>query len=90
MSRKTPIRRCVGCGERRAKNELIRVVYNKDTGEVKLDKKGKAPGRGAYLCPDKKCLEKAKKSKNFSRTLKISISDEIYNKLMEEIDRMEE
>ncbi len=90
MAKKTPIRKCVGCGERRPKKDLIRVVYNKNDKEIIIDKKGKAPGRGAYLCPDKECFKKARKTDKFSRALKVSISDDIYNHLMEEIDIMED
>lgn len=90
MVKKIPVRRCVGCGERRPKKELIRVVYTKETGAVSVDKKGKAPGRGAYLCPEEDCLSKARKSNALSRTLKISISDSIYEPILEEINLMKD
>lgn len=90
MVKKIPIRKCTGCGERKPKKELIRVVYNKNNEEVNIDKTGKLPGRGAYICPEIECLKKAKKANSLSRALKISISDEIYNKLMEEIDIMKD
>ena len=89
MAKKIPVRKCVGCNERKAKKELIRVVHNKKNNEVFFDKSGKAPGRGAYLCPDIKCLEKARKSRKIERSLKISISEEIYDNLMKEIGIME-
>lgn len=90
MGKKTPIRKCVACGARRPKSELIRVVYNKNNKQVCLDKDRKMSGRGAYICPDKDCLLKARKANKFSRALKISISDEIYNHLMEEIGIMDD
>ena len=46
--KRQPERMCVGCGTRRPKAELIRVVCNKE-GAVFLDPTGKADGRGAYL-----------------------------------------
>lgn len=66
------------------KKELIRIVKNKD-GEVSVDFTGKKPGRGAYICKDSQCLEKAIKTKRLSKNLEINISDEIYEKLKEEI-----
>ncbi|MFP4660964.1 MAG: RNase P modulator RnpM [Halanaerobiales bacterium] len=90
MAKKVPIRKCVGCNERKNKKELIRVVHNKDKEKVFLDKTGKAPGRGAYICPDIECLKKAKKSRKIDRSLKMSISEEIYDSLMEEIDIMKD
>ncbi|ACL69540.1 RNase P modulator RnpM [Halothermothrix orenii] len=88
MSRKVPVRMCIGCQTRKPKKELIRIIYNKKTGEIKVDPSGKLPGRGAYICPDKGCLKKAKKGNRLNKSLKTSISDEIYTKLMEEIDKM--
>ena len=44
-----PMRTCVGCGEPKAKRELIRVALSPD-GNITIDRSGKAPGRGAYLC----------------------------------------
>ena len=51
MEKKIPMRQCLGCREMKPKRELIRAVRSPD-GEVRLDFKGKAPGRGAYICPD--------------------------------------
>lgn len=88
MAKRIPIRKCVGCNERKPKQKLIRVVHNKEKDQVFLDKVGKAPGRGAYICPDINCLEKARKSRKIDRSLKMSISEEIYDNLMKEIDIM--
>ena len=60
-NKKIPLRRCVGCGEMKAKKELVRVVKLED--EIVLDATGRKNGRGAYLCANAKCLEKAKKSR---------------------------
>jgi predicted RNA-binding protein YlxR (DUF448 family) len=61
MQKKIPQRQCMGCRERRAKKELIRVVRGTD-GNVSLDFGGKLNGRGAYICPDSQCLKKAQKA----------------------------
>ena len=59
--RKIPERKCVGCNEKKPKNELIRIVRVADTGEIQIDATGKKNGRGAYICPSAACLKKAKK-----------------------------
>lgn len=82
--RKIPERLCLGCNTSRDKRELIRVVKTKD-GEVFLDKTGKAGGRGAYICNDIACLEKAIKSKRISRAFSCEIKEEIYDELRKAI-----
>jgi predicted RNA-binding protein YlxR (DUF448 family) len=73
-------RTCVGCNTKKEKKELIRIVKSKE-GKLDVDKTGKLPGRGAYLCDNPECLEKAKKSKRLERTLECQITDEIYEKI---------
>lgn len=82
--KKIPQRMCTGCMEMKPKKELIRVVKNKDN-EVSIDLTGKKPGRGAYICKNEECLNKAFKSKRLEKNLEVKISEEIYNKLKEEI-----
>lgn len=83
--KKIPQRMCLGCMQMKPKKELIRVVRNKE-GEVNLDLTGKAPGRGAYICRNVECFEKAYKAKKFERALEVSISPEVYEKLKEELE----
>jgi len=82
--KKIPQRMCTGCMEMKPKKELIRVVKNKDN-EVTIDLTGKKPGRGAYICKNEECLNKSFKSKRLEKNLEVKISEEIYNKLKEEI-----
>ena len=82
---KIPMRMCVGCREMKPKKELIRVV-RQPSGQVMLDRTGKAAGRGAYVCPDSACLEKARKSKVLERTLEASIEPAVYEQLAKELD----
>ncbi|MEG0306870.1 MAG: YlxR family protein [Clostridium sp.] len=82
--KKIPQRMCTGCMEMKPKKELIRVVKNKEN-EISIDLHGKKPGRGAYICKDICCLEKAVKTKRLERNLESKINDEIYDKLKEEI-----
>lgn len=85
-ARKIPMRKCIACNEMRPKRELVRVVKNKE-GDVNVDLTGKANGRGAYICPTVKCFEDAHKSKKFARALQTEITEEIYMKLKEVIDK---
>ena len=75
-----PMRMCAGCRERAPKKELIRVVRT-PTGELLLDARDKAPGRGAYICKKAECLRKARKSRALERMLNISIPPEAYDEL---------
>lgn len=83
--KKIPMRMCVGCREMKPKKELIRVV-RQPSGQVMLDRTGKAAGRGAYVCPDSACLEKARKSRVLERTLEAAIEPEVYDQLAKELD----
>ena len=80
MQRKIPMRQCMGCRERKPKRELIRVVRSPE-GAVSLDFQGKAPGRGAYLCPDPACLARARKSKALERAFSMALPGEVYEAL---------
>ena len=75
-----PKRTCIGCNEIKDKKELIRIVKEKE-GTIKIDKTGKINGRGAYICSNIQCLEKAIKSKRLERTFETKIEDEIYEDL---------
>ena len=86
MQKKIPQRQCMGCRERKAKRELIRVVRSPE-GAVSLDFGGKAPGRGAYLCPNPECLKKAIRSKALDRSLDIQIPEEVYERLNKEMEQ---
>ena len=85
QQKKIPQRQCMGCRERKEKRELIRVVRSPE-GTVSLDFRGKAPGRGAYICPDPMCLKKAIRSKALERSLEVAIPEEIYARLEQEME----
>lgn len=84
--KKIPIRTCIGCNEGKPKRELIRIVKTSE-GEVLVDFTGKKNGRGAYVCPNISCLEKAIKTKRLSRTFEMPIENELYEKLRLEIEK---
>lgn len=75
-----PKRTCIGCNEIKLKKELIRVVKNKE-GQIFIDKTGKANGRGAYICDNIECLEKAIKTKKLERTFEMNIDTKLYEEL---------
>ena len=75
-----PQRTCMGCNTKKDKQDLIRIVKNKDN-EISIDKTGRKEGRGAYICDDVKCLERAIKSKRIDKIFDIKISEEIYENL---------
>lgn len=83
-NRSIPMRKCLGCNEMKPKKELVRVVRSPE-GEVSLDLTGKKSGRGAYVCRDAGCLEKAIKSKRLERAFSCEIPDEIYERMEEEL-----
>lgn len=75
-----PKRTCIGCNEIKLKKELIRIVKNKE-GQIFIDKTGKANGRGAYICDNIECLEKAIKTKRLERTFETNIDAKLYEEL---------
>lgn len=93
--RKMPLRKCTGCGEMKEKRELIRVVKAPDvkdeagnvikSGEISLDLIGRKPGRGAYVCKNLSCFEKARKARRFERSLSCKIPDEVYEQMQSEL-----
>ncbi len=83
-TRKIPMRKCMGCQEMKNKKELIRVVRTPE-GEIVIDRTGKRSGRGAYICPQSACLEKAIRQKALERALETAIDASVYQTLREEL-----
>lgn len=83
--KKIPQRQCVGCREKKDKNQLIRIVRCADGTGIELDRTGKKSGRGAYICPSAACLKKARK--HLAAALECNIPTEIYEKLEKEIEQ---
>ena len=83
--RKIPMRMCVGCREMKPKRELLRIVKNQ-AGEVSWDPVGKAPGRGAYICPAHACFTRAVKTKQLERALEHAIEPAVFDQLLAEIE----
>lgn len=83
--KKIPMRQCVGCREMKPKKELVRVVKSPE-GEISMDLRGKAPGRGAYVCRNPECLRKAIRSKALERGFSAAIPQEVYDRLLTELE----
>ena len=84
--RNIPQRTCIVCRSQKNKNELLRIVKNKEN-QIKVDEIGKESGRGAYICYDMNCLEKAQKSKKLEKALEIKIDNEIYEEIKKVIEK---
>ena len=78
------MRMCLGCNEMKPKMELIRVVRSPE-GEISLDFKGKAAGRGAYICRSAECLEKARKARRFEKSFSCKIEESVYEVMLNEL-----
>ena len=82
--KKTPLRKCTGCGEMKPKKELVRVVKSPE-GEVSLDLTGRKPGRGAYVCPRVDCLRLARKARRLEKAFSCQIPAPVYERREEEL-----
>nr|WTB34045.1 YlxR family protein [Streptomyces sp. NBC_00830] len=67
-ARACPERTCVGCRERAAKSELLRIAVDEDA--CVPDPRGRLPGRGAYVHPVTVCLDLAVRRRAFPRAFK--------------------
>ena len=85
MEKKIPMRQCLGCREMKPKRELIRVVRSPE-GAISLDFRGKASGRGAYVCRSAACLKKAIRARALERAFSVQIPAEIYERLEREME----
>ena len=86
--RKVPMRMCVGCREMKPKKELIRIVRSPE-GEVHIDPSSKSAGRGAYVCANPECLERAVKTRALERALEQKIDASIFETLRAELEGKE-
>lgn len=82
--KRIPLRKCTGCQKMKNKKDLIRIVKDSN-GNFLLDYTSKKSGRGAYICFNINCLEKAQKSKGLERSFKSSVPKSIYDQLKEEL-----
>lgn len=95
-----PLRKCSGCGEKKPKRELIRVVkapaaaeqdgQTAQQGDISLDLTGKKPGRGAYICKNAECLRLARKARRLEKSFSCRIPDSVYDSLEKELEANEQ
>jgi predicted RNA-binding protein YlxR (DUF448 family) len=81
-ARPVPQRTCVACRSVRSQRELVRMVRTRE-GDIEIDTTGKKEGRGAYICPDRACWEKALQGQSLERSLRASLTRENRARLME-------
>ena len=74
-----PLRMCIACRQMKPQNELIRLVREKNSGEIMLDINKKLQGRGAYICRSTDCIKKAAKKNGLARHFKCTVPNEIYS-----------
>ena len=82
--KKNIFRMCFICRSIKNKDEMLRLVKT-SSGEILIDKSGKANGRGAYICKDEKCIQQIKKQKILNKAFKCEFPVSIYTKLCEEL-----
>lgn len=87
-AKKIPSRICVGCREPKEKRSMVRVVKTAEN-TICLDETGRMNGRGAYLCKNMDCFQRAIQSKGLERSLKTNIPEEIIHLLKEEMSAFE-
>lgn len=82
--KKIPMRMCIGCRQMRPKRELVRLVRSAD-GNVFVDATGKAAGRGAYICRDAACLQRAVKARAIEHAFSQGLDEAALLKLQQEL-----
>ena len=80
MKNKKLTRTWIGCRKKKEKDDLIRIVKNSE-GKIMVDLNGKMAGRGAYICKDEECFNRAVKSNKLKIALKTNVEDKVYEKL---------
>lgn len=81
------MRQCIGCGQMKDKRQLVRIVKTPE-GAIVLDTTGKQNGRGAYICNERECLQKIQKVRALDRSFKISVSQDTYEALLKEFEKI--
>ena len=85
--KKVPERACTGCGVSKPKQELLRIVKDKENN-ISIDLTGKKNGRGAYICTDVKCIDKLIKSNRLAKVFECNISNEFYEDLRDVVAKL--
>lgn len=86
--KKVPMRMCTGCREMKPKKELQRIVKSPE-GVISVDRVGRMPGRGAYVCKSVECLKKAQKTRALERALETQIAPDVFETLLADFSKEE-
>ena len=86
--KKVPMRMCVGCREMKPKVQLLRVVKPQD-GDAHIDRTGRSPGRGAYICGRAECLKRAIKQRQLERAFECPLGEETHASLLQALNDLE-
>ena len=88
-AKKIPMRMCLGCNEMKPKKELMRAVKSPE-GEISLDFTGKKNGRGAYICRNEECFEKARRARRLEKAFSCRIDSSVYEVMSDELKKYEQ
>ncbi|WP_376779558.1 YlxR family protein [Gleimia hominis] len=69
--RNVPVRTCVGCRRRKPASDMVRYVWDASAQTVVLDSSRKRSGRGAWMCDDPKCQQRAERTRAFNRAFRL-------------------
>ncbi len=83
--KKKPVRKCIACRKHGEKSEFLRLV-RLSSGEIQVDFTAKKNGRGAYICKDITCLEKAMKDNSLQRSFKCKIDNKTFEEIKQGIE----
>ncbi|MEB3240836.1 MAG: YlxR family protein [Synechococcus sp.] len=78
MSSKPTLRRCVSCRQLFDRDQLLRVIRLPEGQGLSLEQ---GMGRSAYLCPEQKCFDEARKRRKLQRALRVPVADSVYDAL---------
>ncbi len=81
-----PQRTCIGCHQVKTKTDLIRIVRSPGAEIINVDPFGKRKGRGAYICPNIDCINRALQPERLNRALKIAPAD--CNVILSNMDKL--
>jgi predicted RNA-binding protein YlxR (DUF448 family) len=80
---------CIACRDRASKRALTRIVRSPE-GDINVDPTGKRNGRGAYLCSDRRCWERALATDLLARALKTEIQADAAERLRRHVATLPE
>lgn len=80
-STKQNVRKCIGCGKKLDKKQLIKITREHSSGKILIQPNSEQFGRSAYLCYNDECIKNAFKKKRLQKALKVNISEQLLNDL---------